>query len=117
MTEYNPVSVEKELLAIVNEIAKGVSVASTAYSAFLQAERDYKRAFAKAYMLHQGPAHEKKYAAELATEQELVARDAADVAYRYAKDTNSALTNKLEAMRSVGVSVRKAYEVAGRGEW
>lgn len=117
MGEWNPVSVENELLSIANEIARGVSIASTTYDTYLQAERAYKRAFAKAFMAHKGPQTEKKYAAELATEQEATDRDVADVAYKFARDTNAALGDKLEAMRSVGVSVRKAYEVAGRGEW
>lgn len=117
LSDWNPVAVEKEILNVTNEIAKGVSRATDAYSAFLQAEREYKRAYASAYMRHKGPAHEKRYQAELDTEAELVARDAADVAYRFERSTNESLVAKLDAMRSVGVSVRKAYESAGRGEW
>ena len=44
-------------------------------------------------------------------------RDVKDVAYKYAKDNNELSTDKLEAMRSVGASVRKAYENTGRGDW
>lgn len=115
--DWNPVSVEREILAITNDIAKGVSAATDAYAMFLKAEREYKLAYARAYMRHAGPAHEKRYQAELDTESELVARDAADVAYRLVKSSNEALVSRLDAMRSVGVSVRKAYESAGRGEW
>lgn len=117
MAEWNPVSVEREILSITNEIAKGVSAATDAYNRFLEAERKYKRAYASAYMAHKGPAHEKRYQAELDTEAELIARDAADVAYKFVKSNNDSLVSKLDAMRSVGVSVRKAYESAGRGEW
>lgn len=108
---------EREINQIANEITKGVSAASDAYSAFLKAERAYKLAYAKAYMRHAGPAHEKRYQADIDTEAEMVARDAADVAYKFIKGNNEALGSKLDAMRSVGASVRKAYENAGRGEW
>ncbi len=115
--DWNPVSVEREILAITNDIAKGVSAATDAYAMFLKAEREFKLAYARAYMRHTGPAHEKRYQAELDTESELVARDAADVAYRFAKSTNESLIAKLDAMRSVSASVRSAYANAGRGEW
>lgn len=117
MSDWNPVSVEREILAITNDIAKGVSAAAEAYSLFLRAEREYKLAYARAYMRHTGPAHEKRYQAEIDTEAELVSRDAADVAYRLAKSTNESLIAKLDAMRSVSASVRSAYANAGRGEW
>lgn len=117
MTDWNPVSVEAEINSIVNQIATGVSIASDAYKRFMEAEREYKRAYARAYMRHKGPAHEKRYQADLDAEVEAVNRDAADVAYRYAKDTNAALNSKLDAVRSIGVSVRQSYAVAGRGEF
>ena len=118
MSDWNPVSVEQQILVTANDIARGVSVASEAYQAFLDAERAYKKVYARAYMGHKGAQTEKKIAANIVPEVEAaeLARDVADVAYRFAKDTNAALNSKLEAFRSVGVSVRQAYAVAGRGE-
>lgn len=117
--EYNPVSVEKSIIGIVNEKARGIVVARDSYEAYLAAEKAYKRAYARAYMKHQGPQTEKKVAANIADEVMAAEddRDVKDVAYKYAKDNNELSTDKLEAMRSVGASVRKAYENTGRGDW
>lgn len=117
MSEWNPVSVEKALQECSNEIVSSVPKSTDAYAEYLRADRDYDLAFAKAYMAYQGPAHAKKYAAEIATSEERVARDAAEVAYRYFDKLGKALEKKLDFLRSVGVSVRQAYQEAGRGEW
>ena len=116
MSVLNPVDVERGIREVAERIARGVSVVSERYGAFLTAERAYDQAFARAYMAHEGPAHERKYAAELATEREREARDVADVAFRYADRTARALENELRALQSVGASVRQMYSVAGRGE-
>lgn len=117
MSEWNPVSVEKAIVAVVDEIVAGIRKASEAYEKFLTADHAYDLAFAKAYMKYDGPAHAKRYAAELATEHERTDRDACDVLYRLVERTNKALEKKLDALRSIGVSVRQAYAEAGRGEW
>jgi hypothetical protein len=117
VSEWNPVSVEKAVLEVVNDIAKGVAVASEAYERYLTCNRDYEQAYARAYMRYEGAAHAKRYAAELDTEQERMARDAADVVYRLAERSNKAAEKKLDALRSIGASVRQAYQDAGRGEW
>ncbi|AYB70419.1 hypothetical protein SEA_MOOSTARD_64 [Mycobacterium phage Moostard] len=117
--EYNPVSIEQEILATVNELSKGIITARDAHEAALAAERAYKRAYAKAFMEHKGPQTEKKIAANIVPEvmdaEDM--RDVTDVAYSYAKDLNNTLGKKLDAIRSVGASVRQAYANAGRGEW
>ena len=117
MSDWNPVSVEKAILDCVDGIVDGIRKATAAYEKFLTANHEYDYAFAKAYMAYDGPAHAKKYAAELKTDVERTNRDAADVAYRYVERTNKALEKKLDALRSIGVSVRQAYQEAGRGQW
>lgn len=112
----NPVDIEQAIRGIANRIAAGVKVCSDRYEAFLTADRDYDRAYAGAYMRHEGAAHEKKYAAELATHDERKARDVADAAYRYADRQHRALQDELRAYQSVGASIRQMYAVAGRGE-
>lgn len=112
----NPVDIETGIRDVAARIANGVSVCSNRYAAFLNADRMYDRAFAHAYMEHEGAAHEKKYAAELATGAEREARDVADAAYRYADRQHRALQDELRAYQSVGASVRAMYSVAGRGE-
>ncbi|MFC9966297.1 hypothetical protein ACFVH4_18875 [Nocardia ignorata] len=116
MTEHNPVAIENSIRNCANRIAKGVVVCDQAYTAFLTADREYDRAFARAYMEHEGPAHEKRYGAELATETERTARDVADAAYRHADRLAKALTEELRSWQSVSASVRAMYAVAGRGE-
>lgn len=117
MTEvWNPVEVEQKIRQISGRIANGVSVCDKTYRAHLEAQRTYDAAFARAYMAHAGAAHEKRYAAELATVDERERRDEADAAHRYADRQAKALTEELRAMQSVGASIRAMYATAGRGE-
>lgn len=109
----NPVSVESAIRECANRIANSVRVCSNAYGAFLRADAAYDQAFARAYMNHHGPAHERKFAAELATADERATRDTADAAYRYADRKAKALESELRALQSVGASVRSMYAVAG----
>lgn len=112
----NPVAVEENIRACSERIAKGVLVCDERYRAYLDADRAYDAAYARAYLGHEGPSHEKRYEAELATQDEREARDTADAAYRYADRQAKALENELRAWQSVGASVRSMYGVAGRGE-
>jgi hypothetical protein len=116
MSDFNPASVEAAIRECANRIGKGVVVCGNAYAAFMDADRMYDRAFALAYMAHEGPAHEKKYAAEIETGELRANRDEKDAAYRYADRTAKAVEAELRAWQSVGASVRQAYSVAGRGE-
>lgn len=116
MTDFNPVTVETAIRDCANRIGKGVSVCANAYAAFLDAERMYDRAFAAAYMGYDGPAHAKKYAAELETGELRAVRDEKDAAYRYADRQSRALTEELRAFQSIGASIRMMYGVAGRGD-
>lgn len=117
MSELNPVSVEKAILEIVNEISDAIIQGRDALSNMLAAKRAFEQAEARAYMRYEGAAHAKKYAAILATEQEAIDRDAAEVAFRFVDRTARALEKKLDAYRSLGAFVRQAYAEAGRGEW
>ncbi|SED52153.1 hypothetical protein SAMN04490240_4098 [Rhodococcus pyridinivorans] len=112
----NPVAIEEAIRDCANRIAKGVTVCSNRYSEFLDADRAYDQAFARAYIEADGAAHERKYIAELATADERANRDLADAAYKYADRTAKALEAELRALQSVGASVRGMYQVAGRGE-
>lgn len=113
MTVLNPVDVETAIRRVSERIARGVMVCDERYRAFLEADRNYDAAFAKAYLDHAGPAHEKKYAAELTTVRLREARDIADAAYRYADRQAKALQDELRALQSVGASVRAMYATAG----
>lgn len=112
----NPVAIEKRIFDISNRIAKSAAVCDERYRAFLAADLEYDQAFARAYMGHDGPQAEKKYAAEMATGTERAARDIADAATRYADRLAKALESELRAYQSIGASVRATFAVAGRGE-
>lgn len=114
--EWSPVGVERELLTIANDLSKGVAIATDAYERFLKADREFDLAYAHAFMRAEGSVDKRKLQADIDSMSERAARDAADVAYKFADKTNKALYAKLDAMRSVGTSVRQAYAVAGRGE-
>jgi hypothetical protein len=116
MPEFNPVQIEEAIRKCANRIADGVKVCSERYGEFLEADRFYDRAFARAYLKAMGAAHERKYEAELATVDERDARDVADQAYKHADRQSKALDAELRAWQSVGASVRQMYGVAGRGE-
>lgn len=113
---WSPVQVETQIRELANRIGDSVPVCRDKYREYLTADRVYEQAFARAYLAHDGPAHEKRYAAELATAFEREARDVADVAYRYADRLAKALESELRAYQSVGASIREAYRVAGTGE-
>lgn len=116
MTEHNPVAIEAAIRDCANRIAKGVGVCDTRYREFLDADRAYDRAFAGAFLEHDGPQTEKRYAAEQATQEERRVRDIADAAYKHADRLAKALTEELRSWQSVSASVRAMYAVAGRGE-
>lgn len=109
----NPVQVESIIREAAKRISDGVKVVSERYAKLLTSQHVLDVEVAKAYLEAGGPAHERKYKAELATVQERSDRDDADVAYRYAEKQWRALTAELDAYRSIGASVRQAYSTAG----
>lgn len=109
----NPVDLEKRIDNLSNEIAKGVRHVSSAEKKKLDTERVYDRAFAAAFLAHPGPQTEKKYAAELATEQERLDRDVAYVAFRHAERQMKALESALSSAQSRLKSVMAMFGAAG----
>lgn len=112
----SPESVEQAIRETSNRIAEGVRICSDRYEVFLAADREYDRLYAHAYLAADGPAHSKRWEAEIATTEAREARDVADASYRYADRTARALDAELRAWQSVGASVRSMYATAGRGE-
>jgi hypothetical protein len=109
----NPVDVETSIRDCANRIHRGVTVVTHAEAAFRDADRLFDVAFAHAYLDHQGPAHEKKYAATIATEEQRKTRDVAEMAFRHADRTARALSEELRALQSIGASVRAMYGSQG----
>ncbi len=113
---FNPAEIERKIADVSNRIAQGVNLADEKYRAFLDADRLYDAAFARAYMAYSGPAHAKRYAAELETTEEREARDVADAAYRYTDRRTRAYQDELRSLQSINKSVLMAYQTAGVGE-
>lgn len=105
----NPVDIEQRISECAKRIHKGVGVVTAAETAFRTADRAFDVAFAHAYLDHRGPAHEKKYAATIATEKQREARDVAEVAFKHADRTAKAIEAELRALQSIGASVRAMY--------
>ena len=115
LIDWTPVRVEQAIHNCAERIALGVSKSDKAYRLFLQEEQNYDVAVAKSYLSHGGkPAHERKYHAELETIEQRRARDEADAAYRLMDRNMKAIQSELDALRSIGTSVRQSYQVAGR---
>ena len=115
--DVTPRAVEEAIRECANRIANGVKVCADRYAAFLAADHACDLAEARAYLAATDrPAHERKYLAVVATEQERAARDVADAAYRHAERQAKALDAELRAWQSVGASLRAQYGVAGVGE-
>lgn len=117
MTDWNPATVEKAIHTCAQRIADGVLKSDKAYRLFLTADQSFDLAFAHAYLnADDRPAHERKYQAEIQTASQRKTRDEADAAYRLMDRNMKAIQSELDALRSIGTSVRQAYAVAGRGE-
>ena len=116
VSDWNPATVEAAIHTCSQRIAAGVTKADKAYRLFLEADQSYDLAYARSYLDAGGPAHERKYMAEIETAQFRRERDAADAAYRLMDRNMKAIQSELDALRSIGTSVRQAYSVAGRGE-
>ncbi|MEC4833792.1 hypothetical protein R2362_03260 [Mycobacteroides chelonae] len=115
--DWSPVGIEKAIYTAVQRIAKGVIVCSKAHEDFLKADRDHDTGYAIAFLNNEGSIEARKYQARIDTEGLREARDRADVVYQRARQNMRALESELEALRSIGVSVRQAYQNAGRGEY
>lgn len=112
----NPVEVEDIIFNISNRIAKGVSIVSKREDTYMAAKRAYDRAVAVAVLEADGTVLEKKAKVELAVVEERDAMDLAYSAWKFADRQARALSLQLDAVRSIGASIRNMYQVAGRGE-
>lgn len=112
----NPVAVEQKILELSNRIARSAGICNDRYVAKNDAEEAYTRAYAHAYLEHQGPQQEKRYAADLACTEQKHELNVADAAYRYADRLAKALESELMAYQSVARSVGRMFSAAGTGE-
>lgn len=109
----NPVEVEAAIRDAVNTIAEAVQVVSARLAQWKDAEREYDLEYARAYLGAGGPAHAKKYEAEIATTELRHAKDVAEVAYKYADRRAKSSEEALSAWQSILRSVNGMYSAAG----
>jgi hypothetical protein len=112
MNPHNPASIEAEITAIAERIENSVPVVSRAEQDAADARRVFDIEYARAYLAAEGSIKAKEYVADLATAELRQAYEIAEVAFHHAQRLSRALEKKLDAKRSVGVSVRQAYGAA-----
>lgn len=109
----NPVQVEDGIRRAVTEVAQGVGEYSRTLAAYREAQRVFDLAWARAYMSRTGPVEERNQSAVLSTEQEQLALDVAEVAFKYVDKRLRAAEATLSAYQTLSRSVTAAYGAAG----
>ena len=109
----NPVDVETKIQEISNRIAAGVQVITGAEREARAKRRAFDLAFAHAYKRADGPAHERKYTAEIDAMPHREAADVAEIAFKHAERTAKALEKELFAWQSINGNIRAMYNAAG----
>lgn len=118
MSEWSPASVEQAIYQCVQRIEIGVVKCDEAYRDFLGLDHEFDIAEAKSYLAAEtSPAHERKYITVLDCEQERDKRDVAEAVYKLCDRQMKALMAELDALRSIGTSVRQAYANSNRGDF
>lgn len=113
----NPVAVEQAIREAVHLVTEGVDVVTVRLREYREAERLFDLAWARCYMSSKGPVEERKQQCILATEQEKMALDIAEVAYKFADRKTRAAESTLSAYQTLSKSVMAMYQAAGRGEY
>jgi len=111
-----PLAIEQAIRECSNRLAKSIPIRSERMTAKRAAERDYRRAYDLAYLNAEGSVEDRKAHARIATEDLHDAMDVAEVVYKEAEALARSIEKELDALRSVGASIRSTYAVAGRGE-
>lgn len=115
MNVFTPPDIEKAIFDAAEEISNAADSMRAAHEDALRTDREYDRAYAFAYVDSDGPAHERRYRAEVHRDVQDArdARDAAEVTYKYFVSRSRAAERKLDALRSIGTSVRQTYNNTG----
>ena len=112
----NPVDVEQKIQEVSGRIAKGVQVVTQAEREARRLRRASDLAYAFAYKAHDGPAHEKRYAADIASMPHREEAENAEIALHHAERTARALEKELFAWQSINGNIRAMYGAAGVGQ-
>ena len=112
----NPVDVEHKIQEISQRIANGVRIITEAEREARAKRRASDLAFAYAYKKSDGPAHERRYAAEIEAMPHREAAEIAEIALHHAERTAKALEKELFAWQSINGNIRAMYGAAGVGQ-
>jgi len=116
-----PVEIESKLRTLVNELGRARVALAQARDLEVNAKHEYKRARRRALLAGQAPkvarggtttAERDAWVDEQVSDLEF-AYDRATVIRESAQDHLRTLRDQAEVVRSLGVSVRQAYELAG----
>lgn len=110
----NPAQIEENIRTCAERIHSGVIETTKRERLAREARRAYDHALAQAYLACEGPAHTRKYQAEVDTAAERESAEQAEIEFRYAERTAKAVEAELRAWQSVGASVRLMYGVETR---
>jgi SOS response regulatory protein OraA/RecX len=111
--KMSPAEIEEAIAASGDLLEDSVDVIDELQEAFLLADAELDRAFARAYLNHQGPQQEKRYAAELATEKERTARDQAFLIFKYAERKANAVDRRISGLQTRSKSANNAMNTYG----
>lgn len=108
----NPVQIENRITELANLLASNVRTVSESLGRYKTALREYDLEEARAYMRHQGPAHERKPASVIASIEFRRVADDAEVVWRHADRTARGVESELSAMQSLYKGVTSMYGAA-----
>lgn len=106
---FSPPDIERKIAETVNRIADGVKIVTGAERTAREKRRLFDLAYAHAYKRAEGPAHLRRYEADIATMGQREDADNAEIAFRHAERTAKALEKELLAWQSVGASIRAMF--------
>lgn len=115
MDDLSPVGIENHIRNLVTRITTGVGITNKLHVEFLEANREFDRAYALAFRRAEGAVEERKQQARIDTFEYREAKEDAEAKYEHAKNLGKALDLELRAYQSIGASVRTAYHNAGVG--
>lgn len=102
------------MAAVADKLEEAVDICDAAFIAYLDADADLDAAFGHAFLQHQGPQTEKRWAAEVATAAIRKQRNIAYAASKRADRNARALESRLTSLQTTSKSVNSAYNAGGR---
>lgn len=111
---HTPLDVERAMIELGREIDKAPATIRDHHNKVRSARADFKIAYALAYSRAAGTQSDKRYEADLKTQEHAEALAIAEVEYRFVIDTFESLKTKLRALQSVA-SLMKAQMFSPQG--